>query len=95
MTLPVPSADYLERYEGMLVRLPQTLYVTEFSNSAFGQVVVSSDDRLSQPTNVEPGPPALALQAANDLNRIIIDDGLNTQNPDPILLCRNEQPLGA
>ena len=25
VTLPVASADFLERYEGMLVRLPQTL----------------------------------------------------------------------
>jgi uncharacterized protein len=56
--LPFPSADYLERYEGMLVRLPQTLYVTEhFQLGRFGQIVMSSGDRLYQPTNlVEPGP---------------------------------------
>ena len=28
--LPFPSAGRLERYEGMLVELPQTLYVTEY-----------------------------------------------------------------
>jgi uncharacterized protein len=69
----------------MLVRLPQTLYVTEhFQLGRFGQVVMSSEGRLKQPTNVvEPGAPALALQAANNLNRIIIDDALNEPEPGP------------
>lgn len=97
VTLPVPSADYLERYEGMLVHLPQTLYVTEhFQLGRFGQVVVSSGERLKQPTNVVlPGAPALALQAANNLNRLIIDDNNNLQNTDPILFGRNGLPLSA
>ncbi len=97
VTLPFPSADYLERYEGMLVRFPQTLYVTEhFQLGRFGQVVVSSGGRLQQPTNVvEPGAAALALQAANNLNRIIVDDHLNSQNPDPILFGRGGAPLSA
>jgi len=97
VTLPFPSADYAERYEGMLVRLHQTLYVTEhFQLGRFGQVVMSSGDRLQQPTNVTtPGAAAQALQDANDLNRIIIDDPLNNQNPDPILFGRGSQPLSA
>ena len=95
--LPFPSADYLERYEGMLVRLPQTLYVTEhFQLGRFGQIVMSSGDRLYQPTNlVEPGPAALALQAENNRNRIIIDDELNSQNPDPIFFGRGGNELTA
>jgi hypothetical protein len=98
ITLPFASAGYLERYEGMLVRLPQTLYVTEhFQLGRFGQVVLTSrPDRLQQPTNVVlPGAPALALQAANNLDRIILDDGLNNQNPDPILFGRGGNPLSA
>lgn len=95
--LPFPSLDYLERYEGMLVTLPQTLYVTEhFQLGRFGQVVLSSGGRLAQPTNVTaPGAPALALQAQNNLNRIILDDTLNNQNPDPIIYGRGGQPLAA
>jgi predicted extracellular nuclease len=99
--LPFPedegSVPYLERYEGMLVRLPQTLFVTEhFQLGRFGQVVLSSGDRLYQPTQVTtPGPPALALQAENDRNRIIIDDQLNNQNPDPVLFGRGGEPLTA
>ena len=97
VTLPFSEAGYPERYEGMLVRMPQTLYVTEhFQLGRFGQVVMSSGDRLFQPTSiVAPGGPALALQASNDLNRIIFDDALNDQNPDPILFGRGGQPLSA
>jgi uncharacterized protein len=95
--MPFASATYLERYEGMLVRFPQTLYVTEhFQLGRFGQVVMSSGARLHQPTNmVEPGAPAQALQAANNLNRIIVDDATNRQNPDPILFGRGGLPLSA
>lgn len=97
VSLPVASTTFLEQYEGMLVTLPQTLYVTEhFQLGRFGQVVVSSVARLQQPTNVVlPGVPALALQAANNLNRIIIDDANNGQNADPILFGRNGLPLSA
>jgi len=97
VTLPVPSASYLERFEGMLVRMPQTLYVTEhFQLGRFGQVVMSSGDRLVQPTSVvTPGAPAIAMQAANDLNRLIVDDALQNQNPDPILFGRGGDPLTA
>jgi predicted extracellular nuclease len=97
VSMPFPSATYLEQYEGMLVRFPQTLYVTEhFQLGRFGQVLLSSGERLKQPTNVvAPGAPALALQAANDLNKIILDDDLQNQNPDPILFGRGGLPLSA
>jgi predicted extracellular nuclease len=96
-TLPLASSEDLERYEGMLVTFPQTLYVTEFFQlGRFGQVVVSSGDRLAQPTSVvEPGAPANALQAENSLNRLIIDDELNNQNPDPIHFGRGGNELTA
>jgi hypothetical protein len=97
VTLPFATLDYPERFEGMLVRLPQTLYVTEhFQLGRSGQVVLSANARLSQPTNVVlPGVPALALQAQNNLNRIILDDDLQNQNPDPILFGRGGNPLSA
>lgn len=97
VTFPVPSLTYLEQFEGMLVRLPQTMYVTEhFQLGRFGQVVLSSGGRLQQPTNiVAPGAPALAMQAANDLNKIILDDDLQSQNPDPIVFGRGGLPLSA
>lgn len=97
VNLPFTSADFLERFEGMLVRLPQTLFVTEhFQLGRFGQIVLSSQQRLAQPTSVaQPGAAAQAAQAANDLNRIILDDELNNQNPDPIRFGRGGNPLSA
>ena len=96
-SLPVPASDHFERYEGMLATFTQPLYVTEhFQLGRFGQVVVSSGDRLDQPTAVaEPGAAANAVQTANNLNRLIVDDDLNNQNPDPILFGRGGAPLTA
>lgn len=97
VTLPLASATFLERYEGMLVRLPQTLTVTEhFQLGRFGEVLMSSGGRLSVPTNVvAPGVAAAALQAQNDRNSIMIEDAKSSQNVDPIVLARGGNPLSA
>jgi predicted extracellular nuclease len=97
VSLPLATSAELERFEGMLVTFPQTLYVTEhFQLGRFGQVVVSSGDRLPQPTSItEPGAPAQAIQAANDLNRLIVDDADNAQNADPIVFGRGGNELTA
>ena len=97
ISFPVASSDFLERYEGMLVRVVQPMTVTEhFQLGRFGQVVLSSDGRLPQPTNVTtPGAAAIALQAENALRSIILDDALQTQNPDPIAFARGGLPLSA
>ena len=97
ISFPVASADFLERYEGMLVRVPQTMYVTEhFQLGRFGQVVLSANGRLQQPTNIYvPGTDADNLQIANNLSKIILDDASQVQNPDPILFARGGAPLSA
>jgi hypothetical protein len=98
VTLPAPAMDYWERFEGMLVRFPQTLYITEhYQLGRFGQVIMTAaQDRLRQPTSlVAPGAAARAMQVANSLNRILVDDAVNDQNPDPILFGRGGQPLSA
>ncbi|GAB3999262.1 hypothetical protein GCM10028771_33900 [Nocardioides marmoraquaticus] len=97
LRLPLASADALERHEGMLVRLPQRLSVTEtFQLGRFGEVRLSSGGRLRQPTDVvAPGADAAALQAANNRNVIRLDDGTNAQNPDPIVFGRGGEPLSA
>lgn len=49
--LPFASASEPERYEGMLVKFPEKLTVTEhFLLGRFGEVLVSSGGRLDQPT---------------------------------------------
>jgi predicted extracellular nuclease len=83
--LPVASISDLERFESMLVSFDQRLTVTEtFGLGRFGEVVLSASGRLDTPTAVvEPGTDAQALQAQNDRSRIVLDDGINTQNIDP------------
>lgn len=97
VTLPTTSASEYERYEGMSVRFSQTLVVTEsFQLGRFGQLVLSAGNRLIQPTQqFSPGPEATALQEANARNRLIVDDGTNAQNPDPILFGRRGAALTA
>ncbi len=87
VSLPFSAVDAQERYESMLVTLPQSLSVTElFQLGRHGELVLSSGGRLAQPTNIAaPGAAAQAVLAANSLNRIIIDDTYLTQNPDPIV----------
>ncbi len=86
ISLPMSAPDALERYEGMQVRFAQTLTVSEvYDLGRYGEMVLSSAGRLWIPTNrVSPGEPARQLQARNDLNRIVLDDGRSGQNPDPI-----------
>ncbi|GIV78817.1 MAG: hypothetical protein KatS3mg050_3211 [Litorilinea sp.] len=86
VTLPVGDLADWETLEGMWVVFPQELTVTEhFNLGRFGEVHLSSGGRLFQPTHlVPPGAPALAAQAANDRNRIVLDDASTAQNPDPI-----------
>ncbi len=87
VTMPFASADDMEKYEGMLVTFPQTLYATENYNLArYGQFELSSGGRLMNPTNmVAPGQAANDYQAANNLNNIWLDDGSSQENPDPII----------
>ena len=84
--LPFGSLTELETVEGMLVSAPQTLTVNEtFSLGRFGQVLLA-DGRLQQPTNiVAPGAAAIAQQTQNNLNKLVLDDASNLQNPDPVV----------
>jgi len=95
--LPTTTLGDLERYEGMLVTLPETLTVTEtFNLGRFGEVVLSANGRLFNPTNfIDPNDnPAsgttasgtsnvaavTAQQNLNNRSRIILDDGSSASN---------------
>ena len=88
VTLPFADANAPERFEGMRVRLPQSLVISEYFNyDRFGEVVLAlpldGETRPFTPTAiVEPGAPAQARAAANLLRRITLDDGLGVQNPE-------------
>ncbi len=86
ITLPFSDTAYPERFEAMSVTLTQTLTVNENYNLGRGGILTLANGRLRQPTNVvAPGAPAIALQAANNLNQVILDDSNLAQNPDPII----------
>lgn len=83
--LDLPADDAArERLESMLVTLGEPVTATEtFTLARFGELVVSADGRLYQPTNG--GTDADAdEQAANDARRLIIDDASTAQNPDVV-----------
>jgi uncharacterized protein len=85
--LPVSSLTDWEPREGMLVTLPQSLSIGEyFDFDRFNEIVLTSG-RQFQPTAVhEPGSTeAAALAQANLLGRVTLDDGRNSQNPDPAI----------
>jgi predicted extracellular nuclease len=87
ISLPMASPDAFERYEGMLVTFPQDLVISEYYNfDRYGEIVLTSK-RLDQPTAVyDPGSPEAAeLAAENALDRITLDDGRTSQNPDPAI----------
>jgi predicted extracellular nuclease/endonuclease I len=87
LSLPFTDAAQVESLEGMLVFTAQALVVTDnYTLGRFGQVTLSTE-RLFVPTNVfAPGSEeAIALEASNALNRIMLDDGDSTQNPEVVV----------
>jgi uncharacterized protein len=94
--LPAPSATNApaayEPLEGMQVRLPQTLVISEyFDYDRFGEIVLglplAGESRHFTPTSLEepstdPASPVQQRTAAYLRSRITLDDGLGVQNPE-------------
>lgn len=83
LQLPFNSPAELEALEGMAVTIPQTLTVSENYNlSRFGELVLSAEGRLFNPTQIAPpGEAAAAIKEQNQKRRILLDDGSARQNP--------------
>lgn len=85
--MPFVDANAPERYEGMLVRFPQSLVIAEYFNyDRFGELVLAlpldGETRPFTGTSIdEPGAPANARTLANSLRRITLDDANSVQNP--------------
>jgi predicted extracellular nuclease len=98
VTLPFPDANYPERFEGMYVRLPQSLVIAEYFNyDRFGEIVLAKplpgETRPFTGTAIDaPGAPANARTLANSLSRITLDDMQSAQNP-PVLRHPNGNPF--
>ena len=90
VTMPFTATTSPERYEGMLVRFPQSLVIAEYFNyGRFGEMVLAlpldGEARPFTGTAIdEPGAAANARTLANSLRRITLDDNQSAQNP-PVL----------
>ena len=79
--LPETINGDLEQYEGMLVTFPETLTVSQnYFQGRYGQVTLSSDGRMYNPTNGHGTTP----QTLNARRILVLDDGRSSQNPNPI-----------
>jgi uncharacterized protein len=85
--LPVSAISDWESREGMLLTFPQSLSISEYFNFDRFNETVLTDGRQFQPTHVhEPGSAeAAALADANRRGQLTLDDGRNSQNPDPAI----------
>lgn len=87
IALPVSSLDDFEPFEGMLVTFPQDLIISEYFNfDRYGEIVLTSTRHLTPTALYEPGSPEQAAAAETYLlDRITLDDGRTTQNPNPAI----------
>lgn len=86
VTLPVEAVTDFEKYESMLVTFPQSLIISEYFNfDRYGEIVLTSTRHMTPTAFVEPGPDAVAAAEAYLLDRITLDDGRTSQNPDPAI----------
>lgn len=82
LNLPITGDPniYLERYEGMLVTIPQELTVQQnYFQGRFGQITLGSGGRIFNPHNGSGGDYTENIQ-----RMIILDDSSSIQNPNPI-----------
>ncbi|MBT1065519.1 ExeM/NucH family extracellular endonuclease [Bowmanella sp. Y26] len=87
ISLPFASAEQPESFEGMLVNFSHVLTVNDnFNLGRYGDVGLGNG-RNYIPTNLHaPGTPeAIALADQNKRNRIILDDTISAQNPNPVV----------
>ena len=85
LTLPVQSSKQLEALDGMLVRIPQTLTVTDNHDLGYrGDLMLSADARLWQPTNHPTLSDPDAIVDANLRSQITLGDGSNATHPAPL-----------
>ncbi|MBW6475024.1 MAG: ExeM/NucH family extracellular endonuclease, partial [Anaerolineaceae bacterium] len=85
ISLPVAEVSDFEKYESMLVTFPQELVISEYFNfDRYGEIVLTTDRYLTPTAEYEPDSPEyFAAVEKYKRNRIILDDGRTTQNPDP------------
>ena len=90
-------AIYLERYEGMFVRVSAIhgLYVQQnYFQGRFGQLTIAAGGELMRIFNPNNGNTSLSLEKILQ-SLIVLDDGLHEQNPNPIPYYSSDGALRA
>lgn len=98
VTLPETVDGELEAYEGMLVRITTPMTAAQnYFQGRYGQVTLAAQGRLFKPTNQAAAGSALATQLSdeNARRRLVLDDGRNSQNPNPIPFIGEDMTLRA
>jgi hypothetical protein len=75
-----------ESYEGMYVRFPNQLFVTDtYYQHRYGEVWLGEKGVVEQPTNEYPaGPDSAALAADNLARSLLLDDSSTWSDPRPV-----------
>lgn len=92
-TLPVEDEMDFERYEGMLVTIPQDLVIAEYYNfDRYGEIMLSTERFMTYTAINEPDPAGFAAyEEEYFLSSITLDDGRTSQNPDPAIHPNGEE----
>ena len=105
VALPEPVNGFLERYEGMWIRITVPMTIQQnFFQGRYGQLTLGSPDDLGQPGRVfqaterfDAGtPPAIAHADANQRRLLVLDDGEDVLafGDDPVPVPYLSQPAG-
>ena len=82
ITLPWASANAPEAFESMRVRFNEPLTVNDnYDLGRFGSLTLGSGRHFIPTSVAEPGEDAATVEELNALDRLILDDGSNRQNP--------------
>ncbi len=91
----LPATDLLdfERFEGMLVTIPQELVISEYFNfDRYGEIVLTTERFMTFTAVNEPSVDGFAAWLNEfKLNSITLDDGRESQNPDPPIHPNGEE----
>ncbi|HLV77398.1 MAG TPA: ExeM/NucH family extracellular endonuclease [Marinobacter sp.] len=90
-TLPEPIDVSLpweappEHLENMLVRFSQPLTIIDHYNLAlFGELTLAARDQVIPTEYLPPGPRSIAHHQHNQLDRVVLDDGMSQRHPKPV-----------
>lgn len=85
VTLPWRNNQPPEHLENMRIDVVNDLTVIDHYNLArYGELTLAAEPQTMATETLEPGPEAQSLHKQQEINRLLLDDGLGVRNPRPI-----------